>query len=285
MTRWGKFTLAGLGLVGAGSALSVALGSAAWHRTTSQLIERLQPPNHRGESRTVSFQDLDALPAPVARYFRFALTDGQPLIRRARVHQQGEFRLNDKWIPFTATQHFAATPPGMIWDADMRMNPLLNVRVRDAYVAGQGSMQVKLLALIPVVNEQGGAELKAGALQRYLAEAVWLPTALLPSDHLQWSAIDEQRALATLTDSGLSVSLEFRFNDVGEIISFYTHGRYYREDDGSNVLQPWAGYLRAYEERSGMRIPLEGGVEWQLPSRRLPYCKLRLVNVEYEFAG
>lgn len=283
MTRWSKFTLAGLGLVGAGGVLSVALGSASWHRKTAQLIERLLPPNHRGEAKTVSFQDIDSLPAPVVRYFRFALIDGQPLIRSARVHQQGEFRLNDKWIPFTATQHFSASPPGMVWDADMRMAPLLSVRVRDGYMAGQGAMQAKLLALVSIVDAHDKAELNAGALQRYLAEAVWLPTALLPSEHLKWSALDERRALATLTDSGVSVSLEFLFNETGYISGVYTAGRS-REVGGKYELTPWAGYNRAYAQRDGMRIPLEGEVEWQLPSGRLPYCKLRLVNVEYEFA-
>jgi hypothetical protein len=52
---------------------------------------------------------------------------------------------------------------------------------------------------------------------RYLAEAVWLPTALLPVNGVRWSPIDENRALATLQgDDDVSVSLEFRFenNDV-----------------------------------------------------------------------
>jgi hypothetical protein len=283
MKTWTKRSLTGLGLVGTGSALALWFGAARWNDKTLGMIEQLEAAALTSEPQTFSFKSFDALPAPVARYFRATLKEGQPFIRTARMQQQGEFWMKGKWIPFTSEQYFSATPPGMIWDADMRMNPLLNVRVRDSYVAGQGSMQVKLLALMPVVNELGGAELKAGALLRYLAEAVWLPTALLPSDHMQWSAIDEQRALATLTDSGLSVSLEFRFNDAGEIISFYTPGRYYREDDGSNVLQPWAGYQRAYEERSGMRIPLEGGVEWQLPNGRLPYCKLKIIGIEYEF--
>jgi hypothetical protein len=284
MNIWTKRSLIGLGLVGAGSALALWISAARWKGNTQRMIVQLNAAALTSEPHTVSFKGFDALPAPVARYFRATLKEGQPFIRTARMQQQGEFWMKGKWIPFTSEQYFSATPPGMIWDADMRMNPLLKVRVRDAYVAGRGSMQVKLLALMPVVNEQGSAGLKAGALQRYLAEAVWLPIALLPSDRLQWSAIDEQRALATLTDSGLSVSLEFRFNDSGEIISFYTPGRYYGADDGSNVLQPWAGYHRAYEERSGMRIPLEGGVEWQLPNGRLPYCKLKIVGIEYEFA-
>lgn len=284
MKIWTKRSLMGLGLVGTGSALALYLGAARWNGKTLGMIKRLHAAALTSEPHTVSFQNFNTLPAPVVRYFRATLTEGQPFIRTARIQQQGEFWMKDKWIPFTAQQYFSAAPPGMVWDADMQMNALLDVRVRDAYVGGQGFMQGKLLALLPVMDEQGNAELKAGAMQRYLAEAVWLPTVLLPSENLQWSAIDDERALAMLTDAGLTVSLEFRFNDSGEIISVYTPGRYYREDDGRYVLKPWAGYHRAYAERSGMRIPIEGEVEWQLPNGRLPYCKLNIVGIEYEFA-
>jgi hypothetical protein len=159
----------------------------------------------------------------------------------------------------------------------------MKVRVRDAYIAGHGSMQGKMLSLVPVVDEQGKEELNAGALQRYLAEAVWLPTALLPSKSLKWSAIDNSRALATLTDSGKTVSLEFRFNPVGEITDVSTPGRY-REVNGQYELTPWAGHFRHYEERGGMRIPIEGEVEWQLPSGNFSYWKGRIVEVEFDFA-
>lgn len=283
MSRWGKITLASLGVVGLGCGLAIGASSTAWNRKTAQMIERLFQPNSQSKSNKVSFKDFNSLPAPVARYFRFALTDGQPLIRIARIQQQGEFRLNDKWIPFEATQHFSASPPGMVWDAGMKMNPLLNVRVRDAYVAGQGSMQAKALSLLSVVDEHDKAELNVGAMQRYLAEASWLPTALLPSENLKWGAVDEHRALATLTDSGNTVSLEFSFNEAGEIAGVFTPGRY-REANGKYELTPWAGYHRNYRRKDGMCIPLESEVEWQLPSGRMPYCKLKIVNVEYEFA-
>ncbi len=283
MKLWTKRSLASLGFVGVGSALALALSSARWNSRTSDIVEKLMASAISGEPKTVSFKDFHLLPAPVAKYFRLVLKEGQPLIRAAHIQQEGKFFLNDKWIPFVATQHFSCFPPGMIWDADMRMSPLLNVRVRDAYLAGEGSMQGKILALVSVLDEHGKAELNAGALQRYLAEAAWFPTALLPSENLKWSAIDEYRALATLSDAGLSVSLEFSFNDTGEITGVYTPGRY-REVEGKYEPTPWAGYNRAYEERDGMRIPMAAEVEWQLPDRHLPYCKLRVVKVEYEFA-
>ena len=118
-------------------------------------------------------------------------------------------------------------------------------------------------------------------LQRYLAEAVWFPTALLPSEGVSWSEIDDGTAMATLKDSGTTVSLECRFNKVGEITGVFTPGRY-REVDGRYELTPWGGHFRNYEERVGIRIPVDADVEWQLPGGDLPYWKGRIVEIEYD---
>ena len=55
--------------------------------------------------------------------------------------------------------------------------------------------------------------------QRYLAESVWLPTALLPSERLSWSAIDASHARATLQDGPVTVSLDFEIGLGGEILA------------------------------------------------------------------
>lgn len=72
-------------------------------------------------------------------------------------------------------------------------------------------MKVKMLSLFSIMDAHDDTNLDAGSLMRYLAELVWLPTALLPSENLRWTPIDDHRALATLTDSGTTVSLEFSF--------------------------------------------------------------------------
>jgi len=109
-----------------------------------------------------------------------------------------------------------------------------------------------------------------------------MPTALLPGAGVKWCAIDESRALATLTDSGTTVTLEFRFNDAGEVTSVFTPGRH-RAIDGKYELTPWEGHFGRYEERDGMRIPVEGDVEWQLQDGVFPYWKGRILNVRYDF--
>lgn len=121
----------------------------------------------------------------------------------------------------------------------------------------------------------------SAALQRYLAEAVWLPTALLPSAKLNWSEIDENRALATLTESGTTVLLEFRINEAGETTEVFSPARF-RAARGAFITTPWSGRFWNYQERNGIKIPMEGEVEWHLPDGRLPYWRGRIIEIGYD---
>lgn len=284
MATWLKWGSGCLVLIAAGLALAIWYGSARWRGRTSDLIDKLVQAHSRKGSLPVDFRKLEGLPTPVARYFRRSLTDGQPMIHSARIIWEGGFRTrreSDKWSELAATQHFSTQPRGFVWDAGIRVLPLMEVRVRDAYVAGLGSMQARLLFLVPVVDLHGAKELNEGSLQRYLAEAVWFPTALLPGQGVKWSAIDDNRALATLTDSGTTVSLEFAFSEAGDIAGIFSPGRY-REVDGNYVLTPWEGRFLSFQEREGMRIPMEGEVAWHLPEGRFPYWKGKVMEVRYE---
>jgi hypothetical protein len=290
MARWFRCRA---GVVGAGTlagALAVGVASRRWQAATERLVQQLMgaaavPP------QTVSFQALDSLPAPVRRYFRVVLRDGQPYLRSARVRQAGEFRSEETadtavgWQPFEATQTFTAEPPGFVWDARIRMAPLLNVWVRDGYVGGRASMLGSLLAVIRVVEGADGPELQAGALQRYLAESVWFPTALLPSERLSWSPMDESHARATLSDGESSVALEFEFGPSGEVVSAYTPGRQRAAPGGAgtSVTLPWGGRYRRYQEQGGMRVPVESEVYWMVDGREQPYYRGRSVGIEYDF--
>lgn len=286
MPLWAKITLTVVGLFCVGLGLTIWIGSARWESRTARLVGWPLGPTGGGAAGTVSFDELGELSAPVAAYLRHVLAEGRPLVRSARIVQDAEFRAreaDDGWRPCEATQHFAVRPPGFVWDARIRMAPLMGVRVRDAYVAGEGSMEAKVLSLVTVADQRGKDELNAGALQRYLAEAVWFPTALLPTQGVQWEPVDEASARATLTDSGTTVSLEFYFNDAHEVTGVSTSGRY-REVDGEYEPTPWVGRFSDYGERDGLHIPLEAEVEWELPSGRFPYWRGRIVEVEYEFA-
>lgn len=283
--------LAGLGVAGAGLALAAACGAARWQRHSDRLVAQLLQDEGTALARapaTVSFADFDALPDPVARYLRFALTPGQPLVRCARIAQVGRLRglgtPPGRWMRFAA--HQLVSPglpsPGFVWDARIRAGAGLKIWVRDAFVRGQGSAQASALGCVALARSAGTPELAQAALMRYLAEAVWLPTALLPSAHLHWSAIDDRHALATLSQAGTTVALEFAFNSAGEVTGVHAPGRYAATGGGYRLL-PWSGQHRCYAERSGMRVPTQGEVQWHLPSGALSVWQGCNVALDYTF--
>jgi Family of unknown function (DUF6920) len=142
-------------------------------------------------------------------------------------------------------------------------------------------MLAKIFGIFRLINQENAEEINVAALQRYLAESPWFPTALLPSDRLVWSELDPNRALAKLRDRGIEVSLEFEFNELGEIVSVFTPERY-RYADGQFVPTAWAGYFRKYREVHGMQIPMEAQVEWIFPEgRTFSYFNGNITEIEF----
>jgi hypothetical protein len=267
--------------------VGAAMGSRAWDRTTDQLVRQLAQSDERGGAvgsdaggETFDPRQLDGLPAPVARYFTFALTPGQQLVRYAELRFTGTFASKpNAWAPFTSRQSVRASPPAFVWDARIRMIPLVPVFVRDSYVATEGSMRGAIASLIPVVDQHGTREMAAASLQRFLAEAVWLPTSLLPRNGLEWSAIDDSTARVTVTDGPTTVSLDVRFGERGEITGVSTDR--YRDVKGAPVLTRWVGTHTDYQRVQGMMIPTKGEVAWILPEGPVPYWRGSLVEAKF----
>jgi len=252
-----------------------ALGSVLWSRTVAPAVPPLAP----STPGVFSPEMLADLPEPVARYFAFALTPGQPLVRGARIEHAGEFRgaLDAAWSPFTSVQHFAMDPPAFAWDARIRMAPGVTAHVLDTYRRGQGSVLARLAGLLTVADEGGTPEIAEAALMRYLAEAAWFPTALLPGGGVTWEAVDDASARATLTDAGVSATVTFHFDAEGRI----TGASAERFRDAQDGRSPWGGHFRDYRLMDGMQIPTEGEVYWTLPEGTLTYWRGRIVRAEY----
>jgi len=241
-----------------------------------------------GESSAVRdvADDLAGLPDPIRRYLTHVLPDERPTVRTVRLEQRGDFRLGDvdaPWLPFAATEHVAVEPPGFVWDATIDVAPFVPVRVVDAFVAGEGVLRARLLGAIPVADAAPGPELNAGELLRYLAEAVWYPTALVPGPGLDWEPIDDRSARATLSYRGTTVSCVFHVDEADEVTRVAAE-RPRSTDDGYEPT-PWTGNWRRYRERNGLLVPTEGEVAWNLPDGDLPYWRGQLTSIEHRTAG
>jgi uncharacterized protein DUF6920 len=261
------------------------LGNARWKRQTAQAVAQLSPDLSSMPMRAPQYDraTLLGLPAPVTRYFDFALTPEQPVVEGACIEWEGEFSMRPRrWSSFTATQHYRVQPPGFVWDARIWMSSVLPVLVRDVYADHEGSLRAAIGGIVKVADQHGTADIARGELLRYLGEAVWFPTALLPSAGVVWTAIDDDSATASLTDGATTVSIDAHFAESGEIESLSAMRP--RDVRGSSVLTPWVARLHGYTRRHGMMVPGSGEVEWELKSGSLPYWRGRVLSAHYDFA-
>ena len=190
----------------------------------------------------------------------------------------------ERWLPFASTQRIVVRRPGFVWNARIRMAPGVSAHVYDAYVAGEGMLAAKLAGLITVMEQPQTPKLAQGELMRFLAEAAWYPSALLPSQGVVWEAMEGARASATLSDGTTSAVLVFEFDARGTIRSVHSDGRN-RLVDGAQIATAWTGRFWNYERRSGMLIPLEGEVAWLLPDGPQPYWRGRIQAIEYDYTA
>jgi hypothetical protein len=281
---WPKTVLLTCLVLAAALVMALIYGASSWQAGTTALRKRLRSAGVPLTPSTYDPRELEGLPPPVQRYFCAALTAGQAIVATAQIAHEGQFNMGTAratWRPFTSDQLVVTRRPGFDWDARIHLAPGVRVFVRDAYVAGEGAVHASLFGLATVADLRGTHEVAEGELTRFLAEAVWYPTALLPSQGVSWEAVDDTSARASLVDGSTTVSLEFRFGAEGLIHAVYAAARP-RTVNGALVATPWQGRFWAHDVRDGMRVPLRGEVAWLLPEGPWPYWRGRVTDIVYE---
>jgi hypothetical protein len=273
-------------VLAAGVAAALLYGASRWEAGTRELRLRLEANRRTLQPRIVDFRELDGLPAPVQRYLRKVLRDGQPMVAAVRVRHSGTFNMGEgkeRWTAFTSDQRVITQRPGFDWDARIAMMPGVTARVHDAYVAEEGILHASAGGLFTLVDLRGPGEVARGELMRFFAEAAWYPTALLPSQGVQWEEVDDRSARGTLSDGDLRLTMLFAFNehDLIDRVRAEARGR----TVGQRILPtPWQGRFWNYAEREGMQVPLDGEVAWLLPEGSQPYWRGSISEIVYEFA-
>ncbi|MGA1411773.1 MAG: DUF6920 family protein [Prochlorotrichaceae cyanobacterium] len=264
-------------------------GHWQWQQKTIRIHNRLVAQTvyttPQGPKR-VDFAELEDLPFVVQRYLREALTDGQPLITQVQAEHQGQFNLGgatQRWFPFTSQQRVMIQPPGFLWDAQISPIPgIAQVLVHDAYIGGEGILTASLGGWISMMKIQARGAISQGELQRFLAEALWYPTALLPSQGVKWIALDETTAQVILRDGLIIITMTVYFNAQGLVDRVQVEDRVRAVGDRF-IPTPWEGRFWDYQRWGQMLIPLQGEVAWLLPEGRCPYWRGTLTSVDYTF--
>ena len=281
--KWVVIALVALAVIYGGL---VTFGAWRWSVATSALITRLDAGDTPGHADRYNAREIADLPAPVRRYFELALTEGQPIIRAADAAMTGTFNMSldaPQWKPFTSQQRVVTHRPGFVWNARIMLFAGFPVRVHDAYVAGTGILTPSILGLFSMGDVSGTGQPARGELMRWFAECAWYPTALLPSQGIEWVAVDATSAQATMTDGPIRLTMLFRFGDDGLISSIHADARGALVA-GQIVMMPWEGRFSDYRRQDGMLIPFYAEVAWITPQGERPYFRGTIDRLAYEFA-
>lgn len=234
--------------------------------------------------RRFSCLNIAELPAPVQRYFKYALSEGQTYVKFVCVKQTGWFRTamaagEAGWKKVKAEQYYSTTEPGFVWAATIELAPLLWIRGWDSYVRGCGNMYWKLCSLF-TVEDTRGKHVDRSALIRYLSECPCFPTALLPGRYVSWEPIDDTSARCHLRDRGFHVSGVFYFNEAGQITRFTTDDRVRMLAGGMCCRNSWTGYYKTYKDVRGMQVPTQLTAVWELPDgQHFEYARLEVSEI------
>lgn len=227
------------------------------------------------------YSEIDSLPAPVQKYFRFAINEGTVKPRFARLKQSGKFKTNigADFKDLSAEQYSITNKPGFIWNGEIDFAKLIWVKGIDTYFNGEGSLLIKFMSGITISNETG-KEIAQAQVVRWLFEALWYPSALLPSGNLIWVGIDSSSAKILFTENEIQVDAVVHFNNDGSISKIKTQ-RYMTTTAGP-VPTDYTGYFSEYKYVNGIRVPLHGEVEWNLDNQDFLYGIFDINKIEFD---
>lgn len=198
---------------------------------------------------------------------------------------QGEFALGNKtrpnYVEMRADQILAA-PYGFVWKLKAAKG-LIDISGSDAAINSQSWSRFWLALLFPVARAGGTPDHARSAFGRYVAEAVfWSPAALLPSEHVRWEAIDDEKSRVTVQHLDMSQAVDLTVDADGKIrevvFQRWSNANAQREFQ----LQPFGGYLSGYREFGGYCLPtrIEAGNFFATPDY-FPFFKVNVTNIRF----
>jgi hypothetical protein len=197
--------------------------------------------------------ELEGLPEAVRRYLRRSIEPGTPLARSARLWMRGSVKQGRWWLPFHARQVLAPLH-GFVWAA--RVGGILVGS--DRYVGGEAMAEWRLFGAIRVARTEGPDVARSSA-GRAGAEAVWVPTAMLPRFGVAWGADDANHLTASYRLDNFDVELQLAVDDEARVRSIALDrwgGR------GREGFVRFVHELTRYSTFDGVTIPTGGRGGW-----------------------
>ncbi|MDB4987644.1 MAG: hypothetical protein JWN04_2822 [Myxococcaceae bacterium] len=226
--------------------------------------------------------DLDALPAPVQRYLRYVGVVGQAHVRNFRARLDGRIRSGPgaAWMPLRAEQYNFVDRPTRLFSLQARMFGL-PVEGLHAYVNGEASMRIELLALLPVVNARGAAFTAAETVTLFNDMCVMAPATLIDPT-IRWEPVDELHVRASFSAAGNTIAATLVFDAEGRLVNFVSDDRPALNADGVTFNpQRWSTPLSDYRPSGPYRLASRGEARYRAPAGEYTYGEFTIEDIKY----
>jgi hypothetical protein len=225
------------------------MSATALDATLRELEARLAHPPAAG---SFGEGELQGLPDPVCRYLRTSIAAGTPLARSARLGMRGAVKLGRWWIPSGPGK---SPPPTTGWCGPPE--PVASSRASTAMPTGRERCKWTLLGLLRLLHAQG-PDLSRSAAGRVTAEAVWVPTAMVPRFGVTWQAADAHHLTASWRLDDVELEVHYTLDDDARVRSVALDRWGDPDSPGTFGLHRFGHELTRYSTFDGVTIPSAG---------------------------
>lgn len=231
--------------------------------------------------KTLNFEaDLDSLPAPVKRWLKVSGVNPEMQLIGVELFQDFKMKLKPKqneWYAAHAAQLFNVHEPGFVWTVKMAMNPLMQVRGRDKFYSGKGTMTMRMNGIIPLGNETG-SKMDEGTLQRFLGEIVWFPNAAIRK-YIRWESLSDSSVEAIMEYKGTQGSGIFYFDDEGKFTRFEAMRYMGNKPEAKKYL--WEIRATQHAVFNGITVPSKCEAIWHLDEGEWKWCEIEITELNF----
>lgn len=224
----------------------------------------------------LSEKDIAELPEPVRNYLKHTGAVGKPKVLNFRVEMGGRMRNDDKsaWMDIHSVQYnFVKNPARMFYIRGKMFG--IPARGLHSYKDENGIMLIKVLGIIPVVDQRGEEMNISDTVTIFNDMFIFAPATLIDK-RISWESVDRRTVKAVFTNGNNKVSATVYFNDKGQLTNFISDDRYMGYERAR-----WYTPVTEYKRFGDYNLPSKGSAKWHLPDRDFSYAEFDIKKVEY----
>ena len=246
-------------------------------------IEELRDSANLNSNEIFTFSQIDNQPVLLKNFFTAVIKDSSKAPNFITLSQSGEMKTEEKsnWLKVKAREVFTTSTPELLWDGEIGNSKFFWVEIIDSYLKHKGKSLVKINSSL-TIGDSKGIEIDKSNLFKYLSEAVFFPTSLLPNPNLHWHILDTNSAEIKFTDSNTSVVAKFFFNKNGTINKIETLDKFLSKNSSFKESLFTVYFYKYRWVNNAFFIPTYFEVEWNLEKGKMKFGKFKIDNIKYE---